>query len=80
MRIAVAGDLRPHLQKDTVLPKCQIMLDNGMPISCRGIVRAFSYVPKPYRHTEISVAYHNMSHTHQTDLKRFIQYLSDAAA
>ncbi|MGS2716775.1 flagellar brake protein [Eionea flava] len=80
MRIAIPGDLRPHLQKGTVLPKCQILLDDGIPIHCRGIVRAFSYVPKPYRHTEISVAYHNMSHTHLDNLRRFIQYINNAAA
>jgi len=80
MRIAIPGDLRPHLQKDTILPKCQVLLDNGMAIQCRGVVRAFSYVPKPYRHTEISIAYHNMSHAHQADLRRFLDYIGHAAA
>jgi len=80
MRIALPSDLRPHLQKDTVLPKCQVMLDNNTSIQCRGIVRAYTYYSKPYRHTEISIAYHNMSQANQNDLRRFLNYVGDVAA
>jgi c-di-GMP-binding flagellar brake protein YcgR len=80
MRVAIPGNIRPHLQKDNVLPKCQVMLDDNTVIQCRGIVRAYTYYSKPYRHTEISIAYHNMSQAHQTDLRRFLSYVSDIAA
>jgi c-di-GMP-binding flagellar brake protein YcgR len=79
MRINISGDLRPHLHKDKVLPKCQIILDDNISIQSRGLVRAFSYVSKPYRHTDISIEFQNMSQTHQTDLKRFIEYIEIAA-
>jgi len=79
MRIAISGDLRPHLHKDKLLPKCQIRLDNNIAIQCRGIVRAFTYYPKPSRQTEISIAYQNMSQSHLTDLRRFMSYIEIAA-
>ena len=79
MRIAISGDLRAHLHKDKLLPKCQIRLDNNIAIQCRGIVRAFSYYPKPSRQTEISIAYQNMSQSDLTDLRRFISFIDVAA-
>lgn len=79
MRINVSGDLRPHLHKDKVLPKCQIMLDDNISVQARGLVRAFSYSNKPYRHTEISIEFTNMTEAHKTDLKRFIDYVEVAA-
>jgi c-di-GMP-binding flagellar brake protein YcgR len=79
MRINVSGDLRPHLHKDRVLPKCQIMLDDNITIQTRGLVRAFSYRNKPYRHTEISIEFNHMSEAHKMDLKRFIDYVEVAA-
>jgi c-di-GMP-binding flagellar brake protein YcgR len=79
MRIAISGDLRPHLHKDKLLPKCQIRLDNNIAVQCRGIVCAFSYYPKPSRQTEISIAYQNMSQSHLTDLRRFMSYIEVAA-
>lgn len=79
MRIEITGDLRPHLHRDKVLPKCQIMLDDNISVQCRGLIRSFSYVSKPHRHTEISIEFKNMSQAHQTDLKRFIDYVEIAA-
>ncbi len=79
MRINVAGDLRPHLHKDKLLPKCQIILDDNMAIHARGEVRSFSYINKPYRHTEISIEFRNMSQPHQSDLKHFLDYVQVAA-
>lgn len=79
MRINVSGDLRPHLHKDKLLPKCLVILDSNISILCQGEVRAFSYISKPYRHTEISIEFRNMSQPHQTDLKRFIDYIEVAA-
>lgn len=79
MRINVSGDLRPHLHRDKVLPKCQVMLDDTLDVLSRGVVRAFSYHSKPYRHTEISIEFSNMSPSHQDNLKRFIDYVEVAA-
>jgi c-di-GMP-binding flagellar brake protein YcgR len=79
MRINISGDLRPHLHRDKLLPKCQVILDNSISIQCRGLVRGYSYVSKPYRHTEISIEFQNMNHSDQTDLRRFIDYVEVAA-
>lgn len=79
MRVTISGDLRPHLHRDKPLPRCQIQIDNAINVQSRGIVRGFSYVSKPYRHTEISIEFVHMSQPHQTDLKRFIDYIEVAA-
>ncbi len=79
MRVAIAGDLRPHLHRDKPLPRCQIQIDDGVTLQSRGIVRAFSYVSKPYRHTEISIEFIQMSQPQQMDLKRFIDFIEVAA-
>ncbi len=79
MRINVAGDLRPHLQKNTVLPKCQLLLDNNMTIQCQGSVKGFRYVSRPSRTTEIGIEFRQMSPDNQTDLKRFLEYIEVAA-
>lgn len=79
MRITLPGDLRPHLHKDKILPKCQVLLDNHISIQCRGMVRSFSYYPKPYRQTEISIEYQSMSQSNQSDLRRFMEYIEIAA-
>jgi len=79
MRVNIPGDLRPHLHKGKVLPKCQIMLDDQQSIVSRGQVKAFSYISKPYRHTEVSIEFENMSQKHNEDLRHFIQYVDIAA-
>lgn len=79
MRITVSGNLRDHLNKDTIFPKCQVVLDDDVTIFCRGIVRSYSYISKPYRHTEISIEFQNMSSSNRTDLTRFIDYINVAA-
>ncbi|ODS23453.1 hypothetical protein AB835_08825 [Candidatus Endobugula sertula] len=79
MRVSISGDLRPHLHKDTILPKCQIILSKQITISCQGRVKAFSYINKPYRHTEISIKYERMNQQHQEDLQTFIHYIEVAA-
>lgn len=79
MRIAINGDLRPHLHKDKALPKCQIQLDKQLHIHTRGLIRAFSYSNKPSRHTDISIEFSNMSQLDKSHLKRFIEYVEVAA-
>ena len=79
MRVNLSGDIRGHLHKGKVLPKCQIMLDKDITIICRGEVRAYSYFGKPYRHTEVSIAFSGMSYLHQENLQNFISYIEVAA-
>ena len=79
MRVNLSGDLRSHLHRDKILPKCQIILDSHMTIVARGEVKSFSYISKPYRHTEISIEFEGMSHKHLSDLKHFLDYIEVAA-
>ena len=79
MRIHVQGDLRPHLQKHTLLPKCQLQLDRDISIQCQGLVKTFRYISRPHRATEIGIEFQKMSKANHTDLERFIDYVGIAA-
>ena len=79
MRVNVSGDLRPHLQKDTLLPKCQLQLDNDLTIQFQGSVKGFRYLSRPSRTTEIGIEFQHMSPDNQTKLKRFLDFIKIAA-
>lgn len=77
-RILVMGDLRTHLHKNKPLRKCDITLDNGQMISCRGRVKAFSYYGRPFRRTEISIEFESLQNEDLFKLEEFIEQLSMA--
>jgi len=77
-RILVMGDLRSNLHKNKPLRKCDITLDNGQSISCRGKVKAFSYHGRPFRRTEISIEFESMKNEDLFKLENFIEQLSMA--
>lgn len=77
-RILVMGDLRPHLHKNKPLRKCDITLDNGQIISCRGKVKAFTYSGRPFRRTEISIEFETWQNEDLFKLEEFIEQLSVA--
>ncbi|MGH1486187.1 MAG: flagellar brake protein [Cellvibrionaceae bacterium] len=79
MRILVTGDLRSQLHKHKPLKKCDIALDSNTAISCKGRVKSFSYHGRPYRRTEISIAFESMNEEDQYSLHSFLEQLSIAA-
>ena len=79
MRILVTGDLRKQLHKHKPLKKCNISLDRNTLISCKGQVKSFSYHGRPYRRTEISIAFGSMSDEEQCCLNSFLDALAIAA-
>ncbi len=79
MRILVTGDLRNNLHKNKFLKKCNITLANGSEVPCKGRVKAFSYHGRPFRRTEISIAFESMSEDDHAELRQAVEQLAIAA-
>jgi c-di-GMP-binding flagellar brake protein YcgR len=79
MRITVTGDLRGNIEKHQLLRKCEFTLDNGQTISCQGRVKSFHYQGRPYRRTDVSIAFEKISDEDQLSLQQLIEQLSIAA-
>ncbi len=76
MRITVTGDLRSSLHHDSVLPRAQILINEGLTVECRCRIKAFSYSSRPFRHTEISVVFEGLAKDGLLNLQHFIHQLS----
>ncbi|MEO0443243.1 MAG: PilZ domain-containing protein [Pseudomonadota bacterium] len=80
MRILVTGDLRNNLHKNKPLRRCDLKLNDREIVHCKGRVKSFSYFARPYRRTEISIAFEAIDEQYQQVLNEFIDQLSIAAA
>jgi len=79
MRIIVSGDLRSELNKHKPLKKITFTLPESSTVNCGGLVKSFRFIGRPYRRTEISIEFNNLSDDHKFDLQRFIEQTSIAA-
>jgi c-di-GMP-binding flagellar brake protein YcgR len=79
MRILVTGDIRNHLHKNKALKKCELNLANNTMTTCAGRVKSYSYSGRPYRHTEVSIAFESMTQNDLENLRHFLQEQSLAA-
>lgn len=79
MRIVVTGDLRKQLHKHKLVKHCEIMLDKDTSITCQGRIKSFSCHARPYRRTEVSIAFESLSEENTRQLQSFIERLSLAA-
>ena len=79
MRIIVSGDLRSELDKHKPLKKISFTLPASSTVTCGGLVKSFSFIGRPYRRTEISIEFNNLSDDHKFDLQHFVEQVSIAA-
>jgi c-di-GMP-binding flagellar brake protein YcgR len=79
MRIIVSGDLRAELDKHKPLKKISFTLPASSTVTCGGLVKSFSFIGRPYRRTEISIEFNNLSDDHKFDLQHFIEQVPIAA-
>ena len=79
MRVVVTGDLRQQLHKHKRLKHCELMLDDNTLITCRGLIKSFRYHGRPYKRTDISIAFESLSEEDRLQLDSFIERLSIAA-
>lgn len=76
LRILVAGNLLSQIHHGAILPLCEVNLSRELHIRCRARVRAFRICRSPYRGTQISLEFVDLSLARQQQLQQFIQYLS----
>lgn len=74
MRIVVTGDIRSNLHKNKPLRDCELEVDNHV-IHSPGLVKSFSYFGRPYRRTEVSIAFENMGEEEHILLSNLISQL-----
>jgi len=79
MRIIVSGDLRSELDKHKPLKKITLSLPGNDTVTCGGHVKSFRFIGRPYRRTEISIEFNNLSDDHKFDLQHFVECVSIAA-
>lgn len=76
LRILVAGNLLGQIHHGAILPLCEVNLSRELQIRCRARVRAFRICRSPYRGTQISLEFVDLSAPRQQQLQQFIEYLT----
>jgi c-di-GMP-binding flagellar brake protein YcgR len=77
LRILVAGNLLSQIHHGAILPLCEVHLSRELQIRCRARVRAFRICRTPYRSTQISLEFVDLSAARQLQLQQFIEYLTN---
>lgn len=75
MRLVVGGNIADQLYRDAVLPECSFKLHDNLHIHCEATVKAFRFVRRPYRHTEISIAFKDLGPRQTLQLHQLVTAL-----
>ena len=75
MRLVVGGNVVDQLFRDAVLPECEFKLHDNLHIRCAATVKSFRFVRRPYRHTEISIAFKDLSPRQTLQLHQLVNAL-----
>lgn len=79
-RVSIAGDVREWLSSHSALPECAINVSPGMVIKTKGMIRGYRFSGRPYRHTEVSIEFLDLSAKPRSQLERLVDTLSTEAA
>jgi c-di-GMP-binding flagellar brake protein YcgR len=75
IRLNIGGNITNHLNRDTLLPCCEFQFNQNFAVRCQLSVKAFRFVRKPHRHTQISAAFIGMAPQQYLQLQQFIATL-----
>lgn len=75
MRLVVGGNVADQLYRDALLPECSFKLHDHLHIRCEATVKAFRFVRRPYRHTEISIAFKDLGPRQTLQLHQLVTAL-----
>lgn len=78
MRLVVGGNVLDHLQRNSYLPECEFRFHNDFQVRCQARVKAFRFLRRPYRHTEISIEFRDIGPQQQMQLQQLIDNFSAA--
>lgn len=80
IRITVAGNLLGQLRHGAILPLCEVSLDDTFQLRCRAKVCAFRMNRNPYRSTQISIEFIDLSDQKREKLTRFLRQMLNEQA
>lgn len=75
MRVTVGGNALDQLRPGAIIPQCEFEFNADFKFRCQARVRAFKFVRRPYRHTEISVQFLDLPPTQVRTLDEFLRTL-----
>ncbi len=73
MRLAIAGNILSELHLNGLLPLCQFSLNNDLNIDCHARVKSYKIERQPYRHTQVSLEFTDISFTEQMQLRSHLE-------
>ncbi|NIB43281.1 hypothetical protein HBA55_26980 [Pseudomaricurvus alkylphenolicus] len=78
MRLVVGGNILDQLSRNVLLPRCEFSFHSDFKVQCQARVKAFRFLRRPYRHTEISVEFKDLAPQHQLQLKQLVESLESS--
>ncbi|WP_111643304.1 flagellar brake protein [Marinimicrobium alkaliphilum] len=72
MRIALPGNQQHLLRRDTLLTLVEVPLDQQFTLRCRARVRNLRLARSPYRHTQVSLEFAELTPEQREQLTRFV--------
>lgn len=79
MRLVVGGNVVDQLARDVVLPECEFKFHDNFQIRCQATVKAFRFMRRPYRRTEISIEFKDLGPQQSFQLHQLITALQAPA-
>lgn len=77
--VMVPGNRLNQLQRDSLLPLCEVHLSKDLRIYCRARVKAFRLCREPYRATRITLEFVDLQPRRQQQLQAFVDSLTPGA-
>ena len=72
VRIAIGGNMVDQFAIGSRVNRCEITFSNDFKIRCQGLVRAMTFNRSPYRHTEISLEFDQLTEQEKNQLNQLI--------
>ncbi len=79
MRLMVGGNIADQLSRDCILPRCEFSLYDQLHIRCQAQVKAYRFQRRPYRRTEISIAFLDLAPQQAAQLQQLVHNLLHGA-
>lgn len=76
LSLLVPGNLIGQIHQGTILPLCEVHLNNELHIHCRAQVRSFQLCRQPYRATRISLEFIDLQPKRRLQLQEFVHRLT----
>ena len=80
MRVVVGGNVIDQLTPGCLVPNCEFTFHPEIDIRCQAKVRAFRFLRRPYRHTEISLEFSDMAPQQRMQLQHLVESINSPQA